>query len=274
MQRALLALLLLHANTFLSSSRIIDTLWAGRPPRTAPAALQMYVTAVRRALAPAGAPHQDKPHQSVLQTKPSGYRLWVAAGQLDLEEFRALAAHGRALRASGRCRLAAGVFRRALELWRGPALLDLEAAGNFDPYVARMEEERLGVRQERIGVDICQGGSLAVVGELTELHERRPLVESVAQQLMMALYLAGRRADALRIYTRIREVLVSEIGIEPGPGLQATQRAILGNQNFPELGYPQHSTLRPAPARACEPRLFGGWPRGQPPEPYLSRAAR
>jgi DNA-binding SARP family transcriptional activator len=261
MQRALLAILLLHANSYISTSRIIDLLWDGRPPRTASSVLQMYVTAVRRALAPSATRQRDHQNHAMLRTAPSGYGLWVAAGQLDLEQFRALAGRGRRLRAVSRCAPAADAFQRALELWRGPALIDLEHAGAFEPYIVRLEEERLGVFQERVGVDLCQGRSLAIVGELAELHRRHPLSESLCQQLMLALHLAGRRADALRVYAQMRAALIGELGIEPGPGLQATQRAILGSWNFPDTGYPRHAPPRPDQIRVCDPQLFGGWPR-------------
>jgi SARP family transcriptional regulator, regulator of embCAB operon len=271
MQRALLVLLLLHANSYLSTARIIETLWAGRPPRTAPAVLQMYVTAVRRVLHP----HGRGGPVPVLRTAPSSYGLWLPPGRLDLEQFRGLAGKGRELRAGGRCAEAAGAFRQAMELWRGPALGGLDDAGAFDPYTARLEEERLGVLQERIGVEICQGGSIAVIGELVELHRRHPFSESVCQQLMLALDLAGRRAEALRVYAGIRRALIDEVGLEPGPGLQATQRAILGTWSFPDLGYPRHAPQRLGTMWICEPRLFGGWPRGQPSDQRpVSRAAR
>lgn len=261
MQRALLAILLLHANSYLSTGRIIDMLWRGRPPRSALSVLQMYVTGVRRALAPAQ-PQRGNSNHMMLRTVPSGYGLWLTPGQLDLEQFRAHAGRGRRLRTGNRCAEASEAFQRALALWRGPALVDLDDAEAFEPYIVRMEEERLAVLQERIGVDLCQGRSLAVLGELAEFHKRYPLSEGICQQLMLALHLAGRRADALQVYARMRATLIDELGIEPGYGLRVTQRAILGNWSFPDTGYPRHAP--PGPVRVCEPQLLGGWPRGQP----------
>ena len=265
MQRALLAILLLHANSYLSTSRIIDMLWDSRPPRTASSVLQMYVTAVRRTLTPSANRQRDRSNHTMLRTAPSGYGLWLAPGQLDLEQFRALAARGRSLRAGSRCAHAIDAFQQALALWRGPPLLDLEHAETFEPYIVRLEEERLGALQERIGVDLCQGRSLAVLGELAELHKRYPLSESICQQMMLALHLAGRRADALRVYAHMRAALIDELGIEPGPGLQGTQLAILGARSFPELGHPRHTPSQSGQARVCDPILFGGWPAEQPP---------
>lgn len=97
----------------------------------------------------------------------------------------------------------------------------------------RLEEERLALLQERIGIDICRGRSLEVTGELAELCSRYPLSEGFHQQLMVALYLSGRRADALSVYPRVRKVMINEVGVEPGQALRATQEALLGNLNPP-----------------------------------------
>lgn len=263
MQRALVALLLLHVDSFLSTGTIIDTLWGGRPPPTAPAVLQMYVAGVRRACFPLDRARHDGSGAPVLRTGASGYGVWLGPDQLDITECRALTARGRVLRAAGRCREAAAAFRRALALWRGPALAEFDRVVTFAPYSVRLQEEWLALRQERIGVEICQGNSIAVIGELGELRELYPLSESLGLQLMLALGLVGRRADALRTYAEIRDALVSQVGVEPGPGLRASQRAILGGWSFPDLGVPEHAAAA-ATVRVCDPRLFGGWPQGRP----------
>lgn len=259
MQRSLLALLLLHANTFLPTMRIIDALWRGRPPQSAASVLQMYVTSVRRALTPPGSatgvPHQ----QSILRTMSGGYGVYVAVDQIDLNRFQELATRGRHLRAAGRCAEAASTFQKALSLWRGPALADLGHAGALDSYALRLEEDRLAVQQEHIGVELCQGNALGVVGQLEELVLTYPLSESLCQQLMLALHMTGRRAQALRVYQRIRQRIVDEFGIEPGPGLRQTQRGILGSVHLPETGYPGHTSPDPT-TWICDPRIFNGWP--------------
>jgi DNA-binding SARP family transcriptional activator len=264
MQRALLALLLLHVNSFLSTGVIIDTLWGGRPPRTAPAVLQMYVAGLRRACFPPERVNRDGSGSAALRTGVSGYGVWLEPDQLDVTGGRALTAHGRTLRAIGRCAEAAAAFRGALGLWRGPALAEFDGAVTFAPYAVRLHEEWLALRQERIGVEICQGNSIAVIGELEELRKLYPLSESLCQQLMLALGLVGRRADALRVFADVRNALVSQVGVEPGPGLQASQRAILGSWSFPDLGVPQHAPAAAATVRVCEPRLFSGWSQGMP----------
>lgn len=225
-QRALIALLLLHTNQLVPTDRIIDELWRSRPPRSAVAALQMYVSAVRRALTPGntGLPRDPRRHP-VLETRSNGYLIRVVSGQLDLDRFRSLSALGRAHLATGDCVRAGELFRDALAQWRGPALADL--GGSLAHYADALEEERLSVLQQRIGADLCRGRWLEVVGELTELCARYPLREGFHHQLMTAQCLDGRRVDALRAYARAYRTMAEEAGVEPGPALRAAHAAIL-----------------------------------------------
>lgn len=251
MQRALTCLLLLHANEVLPAKRIIEVLWDGRPPRSASSVLQMYITGVRRSLGIS--------RGTMLRTAACGYVLEVGPDQFDLAQFRAMAALGRRHRAAGKCAHAGALFRRALALWRGPTLADLERADIFEPYVMRLEEERFALLQERISVDLCQGRGIEVVAELQELCARYPLTESLHQQLMLALYRTGRRADALAVYTRIRQAMIDEIGLEPGQGLHDVHLAILRDSpTLPATGHVQGSPSRRG-FRACDPKIFGGW---------------
>ncbi len=223
--RALLALLLMHPNELLSTDRIVDELWGTAPPRSAVAALQMYVTSVRRAVLPVSRPEARR--HPVLRTLPSGYAIRVQPHQLDLAEFRMLACRGRAALAAGHCVQAGHHFRQALALWRGTALCDLSRSGSLHRYAVSLEEERSAVLTERIGVDLCLGRGPELLGELAELCARFPLREWLYEQFMQALAQAGRRSEALDVYTRVRAVLLEEAGIEPGPGLRAMQQALL-----------------------------------------------
>ncbi|WP_433687844.1 AfsR/SARP family transcriptional regulator [Micromonospora carbonacea] len=233
LQRALLTLLLLHANEPLPVSRIVDGLWNDRPPRSAVAALQMYISAVRRILTPNWAESGAGRQHPILLTRPFGYVIRVGNGQLDVHRFRSLAAEGRRQLAEGRCAEGGELFRRALAVWRGPALVDAGRSDAIGRHAVRLETERLALLQERIGVDLCQGRSLELVGELEELCTRYPLRESFHQQRMLALYLSGSRAEALGAYQLARRTMVDEAGIEPGPGLRALQRAILTGSAAP-----------------------------------------
>ncbi|EEP72980.1 hypothetical protein MCAG_03307 [Micromonospora sp. ATCC 39149] len=235
LQRALLTLLLLHANEPLPVSRIVDGLWDNRPPRSAVAALQMYVSAVRRILTPNWAGSGPGRQHPILLTRPFGYVIRVGNDQLDVHRFRSLAAEGRRQLSEGRCAEGGELFRRALAVWRGPALFDVGRSDAIGRHAVRLETERLALLQERIGVDLCQGRSLELVGELEELCARYPLRESFHQQRMLALYLSGSRAEALGAYQSARRTMVDEAGIEPGPGLRALQRAILTGSAAPSL---------------------------------------
>ncbi|MFJ7153316.1 BTAD domain-containing putative transcriptional regulator [Streptomyces sp. NPDC101118] len=196
--RALLALLLLHANRPASVHALVDGLWGGRPPRAAVATLQMYVSALRRILDPA---HRlgggDARRHPVLRTSGAGYLMAVAPGELDLDLFRTRAALGRELLAGGDCAAAGAVFRSALALWRGLPLGDLGQACLPPHYAVRLSEERLAVLYDRIGADLCAGRAREVAGELRELCARHPSYEGFREQLVLALAGTGHRADVL-----------------------------------------------------------------------------
>ncbi|MFD8143299.1 BTAD domain-containing putative transcriptional regulator [Streptomyces sp. NPDC059708] len=241
-QRALLAVLLLHANRLACAEMLIEELWDGRPPRSAQATLQMYVSGLRRTLDPGhGRAGGDPRRHPVLRTSGSGYVLRVEPGELDLDRSRARAAVGRDLRGAGDCAAAGEAFRAALAMWRGRPLADLGPARLPAYHAVRLEEERMALLQDRIGADICAGRSAEVIAELAELCARHPLREGLHEQLMLALASAGRRAEALDAYARVRRVVVADVGIEPGPGLQAVQRALLGG--LPPTG-PEHGRCR------------------------------
>jgi SARP family transcriptional regulator, regulator of embCAB operon len=225
-QRALLALLLLHANQVLPTERIIDELWGDRPPRSAMAAMQTYVTAVRRVLVAPGLRCDPRQHP-LLETRAKSYVLHVAPGRLDLDTFRRLAATGRGHLLNGECAHSGEVFRMALEQWRGPAIADLVGTGTLEHYATALEEERMSVLQQRIAVDLCRRRELEVIGPLTELCARYPWREGFLYQLMTAQYLAGRQVEALRTYQVARRNMVTEAGVEPGPALRRMHQAIL-----------------------------------------------
>jgi DNA-binding SARP family transcriptional activator len=225
-QRALLGLLLMHSNQFLSADLIVDALWSGRPPKSALPALQGYVSAIRRTLIPQHTTSWNARHHSLLRTRPAGYLLSVLPGQLDVEEFRRLAAAGRRQLGAASWERAGDLLRSALDLWRGAPLADL-GPDMVKRYADRLDEERLAVAENWLDTQLRLGKGLCVVAELTELCGRHPLRERFHQQLMLALYVCGRRADALHAYTRTYRLLVDEIGIEPGQQLRDLHQAIL-----------------------------------------------
>jgi predicted ATPase len=201
-QRALLGLLLLHANEVVGQDRIVDELWGEAPPPTAPTALHGYVSRLRKLLGP------DR-----VQTRPPGYVLRVEPGELDLHRFVRLVERQR--------------YRQALELWRGPALGDLA----FEPFaqteIERLEELRLAALEGRLASDLSEGGHAELVAELEALVDEHPLRERFAAQLMLALYRSGRQAEALDVYRAARARLLGELGLEPGEELRRLERRIL-----------------------------------------------
>ncbi len=215
-QRAVLAILLLHMGEVVASERLIDELWAESPPKRAPNTLQVYVSNLRK---PLGA--------GVLTTRSGGYRLEPGTFDLDAEEFEQLTAEGRRALRAGDAGGAHRLLVRALALWRGPALADF----TYEPFaqgeIARLEEERIAASEDRLDALLATGGDAGLVGELERMIREHPLRERLRGQLMLALYRAGRQADALDAYRQARERLVDELGIEPGEELRALQAAIL-----------------------------------------------
>jgi DNA-binding SARP family transcriptional activator len=211
-QRALLALLLLEPNRVVSTDRIIEALWGEHPPRTAPTSLQNFVSQLRKLLGP-----------ETLATKPPGYQLRLGPDQLDLARFGKLVQEARREPPEPR----AEKLTEALGLWRGPPLADLGFEAFAQSEIARLEELRLAVTEDRIEAELEASRHAEIVGELESLADEHPLRERLRSQLMLALYRSGRQAEALQIYHDTRRILVEELGIEPSPDLQQLHGAIL-----------------------------------------------
>jgi DNA-binding SARP family transcriptional activator/tetratricopeptide (TPR) repeat protein len=231
--KALVCLLLVRANEVVSADRLVDELWRGAPPATARKALQVYVSRVRKAL---GA--------EVLETRAPGYVIRVEDGALDARRFERLVAEGRQALAGGDPARAAASLRKALALWRGPALADFVYEPFAQAEAGRLEELRLRCLEDRLEADLALGRHSDLVGELEALIDRHGSRERLCGQLMLALYRSGRQGEALDAYRQTRRRLVAELGIEPGPDLRSLERAIL-NQD-PRL------TFTPPPAVAAK----------------------
>jgi predicted ATPase/DNA-binding SARP family transcriptional activator len=233
-QRAILASLLLEPNRIVSGDRLIDAVWGEIPPETARNTIQVYISQLRKRL-PAGA----------LETVPPGYRLVVDPASIDLFEFVRLCDEGRSALAAGDAATAAETLCAALGLWRGPALDDLASVPFARTEILRLEELRAAASEDRIDADLALGRHGELVPELEALIAEYPLRERLRAQLMLALYRAGRQADALSTYQRARTTLVEELGIEPGDALRRLERAILAHDPSLDLAPPG----RPSPHR-------------------------
>jgi DNA-binding SARP family transcriptional activator/ABC-type branched-subunit amino acid transport system substrate-binding protein len=242
-QRALLASLLLHANEVVSLDRLIDELWGETPPPTAAKTLQVQVSRLRRSLN--GDEDPGAHMRGPLQTRGHGYVLTVEPGQVDSDRFQGMLEEARRARAEGKPEEAADELRRALALWRGPALADFAYESFAQTEIARLDELQLTALEERIEADLALGRHTELIGELEALVTRHPLRERLRGQLMLALYRSDRQAEALHVYQEFRLALAGELGLEPSQGLQRLERQIL--EQDPELA-------APAPPRRPGPR--------------------
>jgi DNA-binding SARP family transcriptional activator len=225
--RALLALLLLHPNEVVPADRLVDELWGGDSREGGAGALRVNIARLRKALP-----------EGVLTTRSPGYAVRVAADELDLHRFERLVDEARGLLTHGLPADASRRLQEALSLWRGPALADFAYESFAQPAIARLDEIRLAAIELRIEADLALGRHDELVGELEALVAEHPLRERLRGCLMTALYRSGRQAEALDAYQSARRTLVDELGIEPSPGLQELERAILRQDAALDLSGP------------------------------------
>ena len=249
-QRALLALLLVHAGEVVPRDRLIEELWAGAPPPGAAQSLDTYLSRLRRAFREAGA-------GDVLVTRAPGYVLH--AEETDARRFEALAAEGREVLAAAEAGRAAQVLAEALALWRGAAYAEVADESWARAETGRLAGVRLSAIEDRIEAELALGRHGALVPELESLVSREPTRERLTGQLMLALYRSGRQADALSAYRAVRRSLVEELGLEPGPELRRLEAAVLAQD--PALELPPRSAPQP-PSPAAPPR-GPRWPRSR-----------
>ena len=235
-QRALLALLLLRAGEVVANDELVEGLWGLRPPVTAQKALHGHVSALRKRL---GAER--------IETRPPGYRLRLSRDdELDLQSFERVVATARTDGPGARSRK----LKEALALFRGDPLSDFRYQEFAAAEAMRLDELRLTVVEDQIDAELELGRHAEVIPQLERLVVDHPLRERICAQLMLALYRAGRQADALQAFQAARTRLVDELGIDPGPALQRLERQILNHD--PELASPPKRSV--ASARASLPR--------------------
>jgi DNA-binding SARP family transcriptional activator len=215
-QRATLAILLLNANRVVSVERLADDLYAGAPPVTAVTQVQRQISDLRKTI---GA--------EAIETRSPGYLLHVEPNGFDLHRFERATTEATQALGGAEHDLTVDLLTTALDLWRGSPLADVAYEPFAQTAIARLEELRLGALELRLEAELALGRHAAVLAELEALVWDNPLRERLRGLLMLALYRAGRQADALDVYRAARETLVGELGIEPSRALTELQRAVL-----------------------------------------------
>ncbi|MEU8897734.1 BTAD domain-containing putative transcriptional regulator, partial [Nocardia sp. NPDC048505] len=237
--RMLLARLALAAGRPVSVDALVDGLWGEQPPADAPGALQALVSRLRRALREVGA----------VELTPGGYRVPVQPGDVDAHRFEELAGQGRRDLAAGRVEAAASVLRNALELWRGLALADVREAPFAEAAAARLEDVRAGAAEDRFDAELRSGAHAEVLADLESAGAQRPSSERLAGLRMRALAAAGRQADALAVYERVREHLSDELGVDPSAELREVHLALLRGELDRPVGRATAAAPDPAASR-------------------------
>jgi DNA-binding SARP family transcriptional activator len=246
--RAVLAVLLLHANEPVSAERLAVALWGEEAASGAVKTVQVHISRLRKAL---GDPDR-------VTTTPVGYCLRVGPGELDAERFDLLVQDGRRSLAAGQAERAATVLRGALSLWRGRALEDVAYEPFAQTEIARLEEQRLAALEARVDADLAAGRHAELLGELQRLLTSHPTRERLVGQLMLVLYRCGRQAEALEAYRSARRVLIDEVGVEPGPELNRLHEAILRHDPSLERHAPEVVTVDPGVAAGAQAQAANG----------------
>lgn len=249
--RETLAALAVDAGRVVSTDMLLDRVWGENGRGGTLANLQAVISRLRARLRDAGVPAE-------IGTVPPGYRLEVAPEAIDTHHLASGVDGARAALVAGDVPAAQEHLSAALRWWRGDPLADVPQM--FARAEAlRLEGLRLTGEELAAELDLCDGNAPGAVVRLQELATRHPLRESVRGQLMRALYLAGRQADALEEYADLRTRLVEELGVDPGPAVQRLHQQILeqdpalrpAEQAGPAARPPEH---RPEEHRPAEPR--------------------
>src|SRR3954466_13223236 len=227
--RALLVMLALEAGRAVSADQLVDGLWGPDSSAAARNGLQGLVSKLRRALGSA----------SLVATRGGGYALEVPPEAVDLPRFEQFVAAGRASASRGDLAGAIEIMADAESLWRGSALAEFAYEEFAAADITRISELRLAAVEERLDLELQLRRHRVVIGDLESLVAAHPLRERLRGLLMIALYRAGRQADALRVFQEGRRILGEELGLDPGPELRQLEAAILAQD--PTLDAPSRA---------------------------------
>ncbi|WP_030720986.1 AfsR/SARP family transcriptional regulator [Streptomyces sp. NRRL F-2580] len=225
--RQLLSLLALYPGRVIPVPTLMEEIWGTAPPQSALTTLQTYILQLRRRLGTAMGPDAPGGAKEVLVTRHGGYLLQIPEDGVDVHDYERLVREGQSAFESDDSHVCAARYRAALDLWRGPALVDVRVGPILDIEVMRLQESRLVTVERRIDADLRLGRHAELIAELTELTARHPQHEGLHSQVMVALYRSGRQATALDVYRRLRGRLIEDLGVEPSPQLQRLHQAML-----------------------------------------------
>ncbi len=249
-QEVILASLLLSANRVVSTDSLVDLIWDEMPPDTARIQVQICVSRLRKSFVEAGL---DK----VIRSRQPGYILEASDTSLDLTIFSRHVGRARVLVKERRLDEAAEVLRAAVGLWRGLCLSGIPSEA-LRAKALRIDEDRLGAIETYLDLELALGRHHQLVGEIGRLVDEHPLRERMRCQYMLALYRSGRQAEALDVYRCGRDLLIKELGLEPGNELRLLETAILSGDSALSIGAepvaPQISARHQLPYSIEKPR--------------------
>jgi DNA-binding SARP family transcriptional activator len=227
--RTVLAMLLLHAGQVVSVSSLMRELWDDGPPISGLTTLQTYILGLRKSLSSISGQSTAKTSRDLLITSTGGYLLETRQGTLDIHSYYSSVALGRKALSAGDDSAGMQHLNQALTVWRGPALLDVPVGRVLESKRRQLEESRLVILECLVDTQLRLGMYHDALIELASLTVEHPLHEDLHMQYMRALYFSGRRAQALDVFHRLRNILVAELGLEPRPPVQRLHQAILNS---------------------------------------------
>src|ERR1700761_6816989 len=223
--RSVLSILLIKANHSVRVEQIIGELWPERVPDSAETLVRQYVSQLRRRLRSDLRKAGHDGH--LIETAPAGYILNLRPGDLDRDVFEERVSQAQKAASAGQPATAQDQLDEALQLWRGPFLADVPASPTIVGEAARLEERRFGALELRLQVKLAEGRYAELLSDITGLVPAHPHRESLRELQLRALYGAGRRAEALAAYQSLRAEFADELGIDPGPRINAIHSAVL-----------------------------------------------
>jgi len=256
-QRCVLGALVAAAGTPVSSATLVDVLWGGAPPAGAAATIQQYVSRLRRILEPG---RSVRAAAGIIRRASGGYQLVADDGEVDLLRWRGLVEQARRLAALGDDDGALTGYAEAFALWSGQAVADLPAEVRGHPVFAVLDHEHVTLLCEAADLALAAGRGEMLLEELERAAGWYPFDEGLQARVLRALAAAGRRVEALRRFRRLRDLLVRDLGVEPGPLLQqAHQELLVEAETRPSSAAALGAGPRPGPAQLpADLRSFSG----------------